>query len=202
MYHGKYSSPKPVRRARRKNSPSLLLISLVLLLFIAVGGSVAYLLDITGRVENTFTPAQVEIDPTEETTADSKSNIKFQNSGSVPVYIRATLVIYWEEKTVNNETQVIAQPAGGSVAVGDLLNNGWFQVGDIYYYKSPVDPGDWTEVMLGEIKVTVPEGSDAKCRIDVRAEAIQAEPADAVKDAWTDVVVSGVKLEPAASAAG
>lgn len=199
MYHGKYTNPKPVRRARRRKSPSLLLISLVLLLCIAVGGSAAFLIDITGRVENTFTPAQVEIDPTESTTPDSKSNIRFQNSGSVPVYIRATLVIYWED-TINGETAVIAQPAGGSVEVGALLDNGWFQVGDIYYYESAVAPGGWTEKMLSEISVNVPTGSTAKCRIDVRAEAIQADPSNAVEDAWADVDVSGGKLVPAGTA--
>ena len=48
--------------------------------------------------------------------------------------------------------------------------------------------------MLGDITVTIPEGSTAKCYIDVRAEAIQAEPKTAVETAWTDVEVVDGRL--------
>ena len=192
MYHGKYLKPKPVRSAKRNG---LLLISLVLLLTITVGGSIAFLIDITNQVENTFTPAQVSIDPTEATTPDSKSDIRFQNSGDVPVYVRATLVIYWTD-TIDGVEQIIAQPSGASVSDRELLNNGWFVIGDIYYYNLPVASGDSTETMLDKITVVVPEGCSATCHIDVRAEAIQADPSTAVENAWTDVDVENGKLKP------
>lgn len=192
MYHGKYLKPKPVRSAKRNG---LLLISLVLLLTITVGGSIAFLIDITNQVENTFTPAQVSIVPTEATTPNSKSDIRFQNSGDVPVYVRATLVIYWTD-TIDGVEQIIAQPSGASVSDRELLKNGWFVIGDIYYYNLPVASDDSTETMLDKITVEVPEGCSATCHIDVRAEAIQADPSTAVENAWTDVDVENGKLKP------
>lgn len=204
MYHGKHATDKPVKRVNRRKSPSVMLISLVLLLFVVVGGTIAYVITATGRVENTFTPAAVEIIATEETTVNSKSDIQFINSNkedAVPVYIRATLVIFWTDM-VNGTEQVIAEPAGASVSDRKLLNNGWFEVNGIYYYQDAVDPGFETSVMLDKIDVVVPEGSSATCHIDVRAEAIQADPADAVEDAWVDVDVSEGKLVPAGSVAG
>ena len=83
---------------------------------------------------------------------------------------------------------VIPQPAGASVAVGNVLD-GWFQVGEIYYYAAPVAPGAGTTAMLGTITVSVPDGSTAQCHVDIHAEAIQAEPNTAVESAWFDVKV-------------
>lgn len=197
MYRGKYQ--KPVNKSRSKKKHGILIISLVLLIAMVVGGTTAYLKDSTDAVENTFTPAKVEITINEDTSSNTKSNITFTNpdkENAVPVYIRATLVIYWKD-TINGKTEVIAQPSGGSVDVGSLLNNGWFQVGDIYYYGQPVKPGESTSVMLDTITVTVPEGSTAKCYIDVRAEAIQADPVTAAESAWKDINVINGKLEAA-----
>jgi len=182
MYKGKHMTPKAKTR-----KPVVLILSLMLLIAVAVGGTVAYLQATSNRVTNTFTPPKVEIKPTEETTPTTKSDIQFQNTGNVPVYIRATLVIYWTD-TINGSVQTVAPPAGSSVSVGSVLN-GWFSKGDIYYYTQPVDPGSGTTVMLDTITVTVPDGSTAQCHIDVRAEGIQARPISAVERAWAGVNV-------------
>ena len=169
MSKGKYQN----RATRVHKRPGILFISLVMLLVVIVGGSMAFLQDATNKVENTFTPAQVTIDPTESVNEDTKSNIKFTNTGNVPVYIRATLVIYWTD-VIDGESQVIAQPTGANVEIG-AVQSGWTKNGDIYYYDSPVKPNESTGVMLDPITVTVPTGSTAQCHIDVRAEAIQAD---------------------------
>lgn len=198
MYQGRYHRPVKKRRAREKSN--ILIVSLVLMIGIVVGGTAAYLQDMTNTVENTFTPAKVEITMTETKTDTTKSEIEFQNTGDVPVYIRATLVVYWTD-VIDGEEQVIAKPDGASVSE-PVAQSGWFKVGDIYYYESAVAPGDTTGAMTDTITVTIPAGSTARCQIDVRAEAIQAIPTDAVENAWADIDVdTGGKLT-AASAAG
>lgn len=183
MYQGKYKKPIPKRKCR--STRSILVISLVLL-GIVVGGTVAYLLDSTNPVTNTFTPAEVKIDPTEATTPTTKSDIKFSNSGTVPVYIRATLVVYWKDAVGNT----IPTPAGASVTVPTALGDDWILVGDIYYYQNAVVPGYPTSVMLTDAIEIEVGSSGATCYIDVRAEAIQAEPTNAVEAAWVDVNVA------------
>lgn len=177
MLRGEHESPK----SRRNNKSAILIVSLVLLLVAAVGGTVAYLQVASGRVINTFTPAEVEIMPTESVDEDSKSNIKFQNKGNVPAYIRATLVIYWKDKDDN----IVPKPGTGSVAIG-AVQAGWTEVDGIYYYATPVDPGDWTGIMLAPITITYPDGYT--CHIDVHAEAIQADGwgdgVDTAQEAW------------------
>jgi len=188
MYSGKHQ--RPVQKRKTGKQPGILLVSLVLLFAVIVGGSMAYLQDATNKVVNTFTPAQVTIDPSESVDHEenTKSDIRFQNTGNVPVFIRATLVIYWTD-TIDGESRIIAKPEGADVVVGAVLNqNGWIQEGDIYYHTALVEPGEWTGVMLNPITVKVPEGSTAQCHIDVRAEAIQAdglgEHVTTAQEAW------------------
>lgn len=197
MYRGEYESAKNNKRNRIK---SIILIASLILLFAAVvGGTVAYLRVASDRVTNTFTPAEITIIPSETKSDTSKADIKFSNpkdGTTVPVYVRATLVIYWTDTFdltadgVNNPTeQTIAEPAGAKIEGGNTLGEDWLKVGDIYYYTKPVAPGSSTTEMLDEIKVAVPDGSTARCYIDVRAEAIQAEPTSVVEAAWKDIDV-------------
>lgn len=202
MYRGKYQKAK-----RNKRKPIILIVSLMLLLVAMVGGTVAFLRAASGQVTNTFTPGEAKITINEKVTSTSKSDITFTNPdkdgdnnslNTVPVYIRATLVIYWtdtfdlSDDGVDNPTeQIIPMPAGAKIEGGTVLGTGWFKVddSDIYYYSEPVAPGSSTTVMLDTITVTVPDGSTAQCHIDVRAEAIQAEPENVVMTAWKDVKV-------------
>ena len=203
MYRGKYLAPK---RKRRKKL-NMFFVALVLLFLGAVGGTMAFLLDTTSRVENTFTPAEVKISINETVENNTKSGISFTNSDdpeSVPVYIRATLAVYWtdtfdatDDGETNPTEHIIPKPADPNVGVtvGEVLTeNGWFQVGDIYYYRLPVAPEKSTAVMLGDTTVSIPDDSTLKCYIDVRAEAIQAEPKTAVETAWKDVEVVDGRL--------
>lgn len=177
MRRGKYEKTK----SRKNKKPTILIVSLIILLVAIVGGTAAYLWTASEKVTNTFTPAKVTIEPTESVTDTTKSDIKFQNTGNVPVYIRATLAIYWKDKDGN----IVPQPVGGQVEGGAVESN-WTQVGDIYYYNSQVDPGKWTGVMLSKITVTCPDGYT--CHIDVHSEAIQADGwgdgVDTAQEAW------------------
>ena len=145
----------------------ILLISLVLLLAAAIGGTVAFLVTNTGAAENTFSAARVTVGIDETLTDNTKSHIRFQNTGDVPAWIRATLVIYW----TNAEGQTVPEPAGGAVTVGSA-KNGWTLRGDIYYYADVVDVDGWTSEMLEPITVTAPDGYT--CHVEVYAEGLQA----------------------------
>ncbi len=196
MSRGKYQKSR-----KGKMKPVVLILSLVLLL-VAVGGTAAYLWTASKKVTNTFTPAEVEISVDEKKTDTTKENITFTNEGSVPVYIRATLVTYWTDTFdatddgVHNPTDnIIPQPSGAEVTGGETLNNGWFKIGNIYYYAIPVEPKTGTAVLLSPITVKLPDGATAQYHVDIRAEAIQAEPESVVTQAWKDVQVENGRLK-------
>ena len=171
MHNGKY------RRKRKKWV--MLTVAMLLLLAAGVGGSIAYLLDKTDMVNNTFTPGRVTVDIAEEKTPTTKSNIRVQNTGNVPAYIRVTLVTYWTDA----DNKVVPQPDGGSVSTPSV-KPGWSCADNIYYYNSIVAPGDLTDAMLDPITIQAPAGYT--CHIDVYAEGIQAEgiQAGSAQNAW------------------
>lgn len=200
MYRGKYS--RTVKMGRTHKRHTLLFISLVLLLMVAIGGTVAYLQDSSGKVENTFTPAKVTVHIDETKEENIKYDIRVTNAtatstDAIPVYVRAKLVIYWTD-VIDGTERVIPKPAGDDYSVVVPAPVGtWFRVGDTYYYPSVVEPGSSTcEMVLrnNPITVNIPENSSVKCYIDVHAEAIQAEPETAVREAWPDVTVVDGKL--------
>lgn len=160
------------------------LIALVLIICVAVGGTIAYIVTQTDKVENKFTPADVEIKIHEVFENNVKSSITVQNvndAKNVPCYIRVKLVSNMQDKDGN---------VTGSAAIGDFQpNDNWFKGNDgCYYYKNVVAVGDATENLLaaGE-KITLKEGQV----VEVLAEGIQATPETAVTSAWPVSVVNG-----------
>ena len=159
------------------------LIALVLIICVAVGGTIAYIVTQTDKVENKFTPADVKIEIHETFDGTNKSSITIENvddAKNVPCYIRVKLV---------SNTQDADKNVTGSAAINAFeLNNKWFKGNDgCYYYKDVVNVGASTANLLanGE-KITLTTGQV----VEVLAEGIQATPIDAVKAAWGDDIAN------------
>nr|MBQ8245068.1 hypothetical protein [Oscillospiraceae bacterium] len=188
MYRGKFASRSRCRIGKRSG---ILLASIVLVLGISIGTTVAYLLDQTGSVVNTFTPATVTVDVEETFQNNIKENVALRNKSNIKVYVRATIAEYWKKGN-----DIVAKPDGGSVnkVMGVMTN--WLEKNGIYYYKTPLDPGAVTAELIDKVTVEIPEGYTY--HLDVYAEAIQAEPASAVASAWgvqfaaDGITISGV----------
>ena len=90
MYQGKhfYDKRKPNIRLNRT---AVLIMAVLLLLGAAVGTTVAFLIDKTEPVTNTFTYAKVSCEVTENFTNNKKDNVRVKNTGTTDAYIRATL---------------------------------------------------------------------------------------------------------------
>lgn len=164
---------------------------LMLIMVCGVGGTLAYLKTSTESVINTFTGAKVDNEIVEDFKDNVKSSIRVQNTGETSVYIRIKLVSY----RVDEEGVRI----GGSAPIDSFeLSEAWIECNGCYYYKTPLPVGTLTDNMIISSEVdkgiTLREYSDAdggKQVIEVMSEAIQAEPEDAVEEAWTtsEVVV-------------
>ena len=159
---------------------SLVLVVSVLVLLLAVaGGTLAWLTAQTDGVVNTFTPAQVSCEVTEDFNGTIKSNVNVTNTSDIYAYIRVKLVTY----RVNAQNQHI----GGTASLPNFtLGKGWVKYGDYYYYTLPVAPKEKPEADLIS-SITLESYTDVDGghqAIDVMAEAIQSEPARAVGQAW------------------
>ena len=168
---------------------SLVLVVSVLVLLLAVaGGTLAWLTAQTDGVINTFTPAQVSCEVTEDFNGTIKSNVNVTNTSDIPAYIRVKLVT----SRVNAQNQHI----GGTATIPTFTpGEGWVKYGEYYYYTLPVAPKGpgaldnlpKTPLIGGTGIKLVNSYNDAdggKQVVEVMAEAIQSVPEAAVKDAW------------------
>lgn len=192
MHHGKYERKyrkAPARRSREtgNNRLTALLLSMVLLIVIAIGGTVAYLVTKDEPVENTFTPSHVACEVTENFNGTVKENVNVQNTGNTEAYIRVKLVTY----RVNDQNQHI----GGAAAIPKFTpGTNWVLHDGYYYYTLPVEPGKKPATdLIQSITLTGPytDADGGKQVIEVMAEAIQSGPQQAVEQAWGVSITEG-----------
>ena len=172
----------------------LLAVSLMLILSAAIGGTVAYLIDQTGSITNTFTPANVTPEVTEDFDNKVKNNVKITNGGDIPAYIRVKVVVTWKDK---DDNVYGVAPKLGTDYTWTSGSDKWFLKGGFYYYSEPVAAKGTTDVLFTECKPydgKAPEGYNLS--VDIHAQAIQAEPTTAVISAWRVTVGANGNLTP------
>lgn len=180
QYDGKYlqSEHKQLRRPKRL---ATLLVSLLLVLGVAVGGTVAFLSTRTDSKENTFTPSKVTCEVTETFNNNVKSNVAVKNTGDTTAFIRAAINVTWmsnkdaADQTVSSKVPV--KNTDYSIQLAD--NTNWIQGADgYYYYQLPVAPQGSTGVLIEECKLqnnaSVPDGYHLS--VEIVASAIQSVP--------------------------
>ena len=181
MYRDKHEAWRSEKTAR-KGRLNATIISVVLILTLAVGGTIAFLSTKTDPVVNTFNPSQVTCSVVEDFDGKTKTNVNVENTGDIPAFICVKLVAY--------RTNDAGQHIGGvSEVPAFTLGKDWARCGDYYYYTYPVAPGATPADSLAEVIKLTENYTDVDGghqSIDVIAEAIQAGPEAAVKAAWGD----------------
>ena len=178
MYQGEHMNNGRTPKARKT---ATLLVAIVLLIGVAVGSTVAYLIDRTDRIENKFEYAKTNVTVTEEFDGTTKSNVRVTNKSNIPVYIRATYVVNWVDKDGNIVTSV---PTGYGYQLTENMNANWMNGPGGYYYKYPVQPNKSTEGSLLYCEVTYPADPEYTLNVEILATAIQSEPKEAVEAVW------------------
>lgn len=169
-------------RKRKFGKAGTLVLSLLLLVAVAAGGTIAWLSTKTGSIENKFTPSQVSCEVDEVFQNNVKSSVIVKNNSNIDAYIRVKLVTY----RVNDKNQHI----GGEAPVPNFsLRTNWIEYEGYYYYTLPVTSGEYTPNMIKDgssISLTgsYSDADGGKQVIEVMAEAIQSVPAKAVGEAW------------------
>ena len=169
--------------AARVYRTAVLLIAVILLITTAVGSTAAFLVTKTEPVEEAFAYAQVSCQVTR-----SGSALGVQNTGTAQAYIRASYAVNWLD---GDGSIVAAAPEDYSC---DPVENPQWEKGEdgYFYYPYPVDPRGETPSLL-TCSVSYPEDPAYTLSVEVVAEAIQSNPAEAAEEAW-GVTVSGSVL--------
>lgn len=161
----------------KKNTKLILMLTAaVLLLTLGVGSTIAYLIDTTNPVENTFTEAHVASTVVETFDGNTKSDVKIKNTGNTDAIIRAAIVVTWKDLSDNTMAQ---KPVLGTDYTLTLdLANGW-STGDggFYYWNGTVSAnGGETGVLIKECKLTETGAAytDRTLCVEVIGSAIQS----------------------------
>ena len=167
--------PQYRRRKRLNKRTTILLAFLALIVGLAAGTTLAYIFTNSTELTNTFEPARVDCEVQESfPLSQSKSNIRIENTGNVDAYIRVRLLYNW----INEAGEIVTKPAGYEHTTVSTANlgEGWNASNTFYYYTYKVKPEELTSVMLNIPIEQTAGGGDYRLRVDVIAEAIQADP--------------------------
>lgn len=184
-YKGKYLSKitRPVR--------SWLLVGLLaVLLFASIAGTIAYM-QVDNHISNSFTVAKLSIELNETFDGKDKTNVTVKNTGDVPAYLRAAIVVNWKD---TDGTVISANESEYSMVMGPE----WIQGADSYWYcKKPIDAGQPSPALIANCKPKVVKEGQRLC-VDILAQGVQAEPMAAVGELWSATVAADGTLTPAA----
>lgn len=205
MNQGKFYKSRRKRSAMKR--PVAMLVSIALILVLSVGATVAFILDQTNSVKNTFQPAYVTpiIIETFTTDGTEKKDVSVTNNGNVSAYIRVALVPTWQD----SENNIV----GVSASLADLTidgvdgnkwipknESGWVKGNDgYYYYTVPLTASDnktggtdQTNNLFTSAVVKTNNGY--RMNLQILAQCIQAE--GVASDGITKPVVDAWGIDP------
>ena len=193
MYQGKH-----YKKSHRTRKSAALLVSLLLLLTVTVGGTIAFLMDSDGPLHNMFNPSQVTTNVVETLEGTTKKDVKIQNTGDTDAWIRAAVVITWQDKDGNVYGQ---KPVAGTdkdytidyEVSQEIKADCWVEGKDgFYYWTSPVAAKNGqTGVLINSCttvkSITVGSGDAAVTyylTVEIIGSGIQSKPDNVFNTEW------------------
>lgn len=180
MYQGKHYK----KSRRRSGKSAALLVSLLLLLSVTIGGTIAFLMDSDGPLHNMFNPSQVMTNVVETLEGTTKKDVKIQNTGDTDAWIRAAVVITWQDEAGNVYGQT---PVADTNYTAWNLGTDWvFGTDGFYYYKKPVASGLSTGALIDSIApIGNPPAEGYYLTVEIIGSGIQNKPASVFDTEWS-----------------
>lgn len=161
----------------------VLMICLLILAATTVSGTIAYLIEESGSVNNDFTYGEVSCRVTEDFDGNVKENAAIRNTGNTPAYIRARVNVSWKD----GQGRVYGEPVSTSVYTMQFNTADWMEKDGFFYCRKPIGAGETTPVLIQRCALTqqaeAPE-SGYSLSVEILADAVQSSPSHAVSQAW------------------
>lgn len=179
MYQGKH-----YKKSRRTRKSAALLVSLLLLLTVTIGGTIAFLMDSDGPLHNLFNPSQVTTKVEETLSGGTKEKVYIQNTGDTDAWIRVAVVVTWQDEEGNVYGQT---PKAGTNYTAWNPGTDWVLGMDgFYYYKKPVASGLSTGVLIDSIApIGNPPADGYYLTVEIIGSGIQNKPASVFDTEWS-----------------
>lgn len=186
---------------RTSNKSVTLLVAFLLLFGISCGVTLAYLNTQTRSIENMFLPSHVTTKVVETFVNGEKKEVSLKNTGDIDAYIRAAVVVTWQDKDGNIYGQMpVACSTSGCkhetcgadyeirYCLGDSGNGGWLKASDGFYY--------WTKPVLSEKDDTTENKSQCKTGVLISmCKPLKAAPVDGYY-LNVEILGSGIQSKP------
>ena len=182
---------KVYKAANRKTKVSAIAVCLLLTAMLAIGGTLAYLFTQTTPVVNTFNPVDVDIEIVEKLEGNIKSDVQIVNTGKTDAFIRAKVVITWQN--ADGDVYSSAPVAGEGKDYSIVYNEtDWVLGSDGFWYcKNDVAPNALSAILINEAKpLKLCEDTAYTLHIEILSQAIQSTPENAVVDTWVPVTAA------------
>ena len=191
-YQGKRLLKKPQRNKAYRLRTLGLICVLLALLPVAVHGTIAFM-QANDKTVNTFSVASSSLEIDETFDGGKKRDVTVKNTGDVPSYLRAALVISWKDDNGNILPAIPGKDTDYTLAMG----GDWKQGDDGYwYYPHPVTAGGSSPVLIESCTPVGTGSTGAHLCVDILTQAVQAEPSDAVQELWGATVNHDGALTP------
>lgn len=145
-----------------------LLLATAVLLTAVVGTTLAYLVDVTGSIQNIFNFGKVAC---EVKFYENTNTYSVKNTGTVPAYVRVAVIV---NATDSTDPSKLTWDSNFSYQIAPNADD-WQLHEGYYYYKGELAVGASVDII---------QCTNQEARIQVLAEAIQATPDEAAKTAW------------------
>lgn len=181
---------------KNKKKIAIVLVSVLAACTVAAGSSLAFLFTNTDPVVNAFEPSRVTTSVDEKIDHSVKNEVKIQNTGDIKAYIRADVVVTWQDakgETGNIYGKTPVEGVDYTMTWSGLNDSSWIQGDDgFYYYTGEVLPGGYTSELFTNCKVMetaeVPEGYELN--VEILGSGIQSTPDKVVGEAWSNDLVT------------
>ena len=197
--------PKQFRFFKWQGKTAAALLALtILLVAAAIGGTVAFIIDRTAPMENTFGSATVDSEPVVTTGANGETLVAAKNTGDVPAYVRIAMSVSWMKTDENGkvtEVHAIEPILNDSYRIefaADDADHWVFGRDGFIYYTKPLEAGatTCTAITFSAIEGAVPPAEGFDLSLGVVTSAIQSDPVEAVIESWGVTVAEDGTLNP------
>ena len=175
-----------LKNQKSKNKKIALLILPILILTVAVGGTVAYIIERTIEVENTFAPVIVDSAP----VGNAQGGVAVVNNGDIPAYLRAVVVVNWvavdSDGNTTDHRHMDAPVEGVDYSIAYDTTGSWLKRSDGFWYcKEPINAGATTQALISSItRLSEPPEEGYVLFMEIATTGIQSVPSSAVEQAW------------------
>lgn len=159
----------------------ILIVVIVICIIGCMGVSLAYMFKELSPKTASFEKAMITCSTNVLSDNHQINSISVTNTGNTKAFVRIHLSVHME----NNDNQIVG--AFTSMPYITYDTNNWIKDGDTYYYRYALNPGDTTHAFLQTAIVlsgTSFNNAPAHQTLDILAEAVQAEPANAIEETW------------------